>query len=77
MIESLPNYISITFILTTFLTVGFIFYAIRQTVSETFPAKILIFLIPFRLFFQAVLSLNGFYLKTKTLSGKFMANFYK
>ncbi len=64
MIESLSVYVSITFILTTFLTVGFIFYAIRQTVSETLPAKILLFLIPFWLLFQATLSIGGFYLKT-------------
>jgi hypothetical protein len=67
MIEGLPGYISIAFILTTFLTVGFIFYAIRQTASEIFPAKTLLFLIPFWLFFQAGLSLSGFYLKTDTL----------
>ena len=30
MIESLPNYISITFVLTTFLTVGFIFHTIQK-----------------------------------------------
>jgi len=64
MIESLPNYISIAFILTTFLTVGFIFYAIRQTVSETFPAKILIFfnflpaLFPGSAFVERILSEN-------------------
>ena len=47
MIENLPTYISITFILTTFLTVGFLFYAIRQNVFETIPAKLLLFIIPF------------------------------
>ena len=31
MIENLPGYISIVFILTTFLTIGFFFFAIRQT----------------------------------------------
>lgn len=71
MIESLPGYVSIIFILTTFLTVGFILYAIRKTVSETFPAKILLFLIPFWLFFQAVLSLGGFYLKTDAFPPRF------
>lgn len=66
MIESLPGYISITFILTTFLTVGFIFYASRQTFSKSFPNKILYFLIPSWLFIQAILALNGFYLRTDT-----------
>jgi hypothetical protein len=64
MIEGLPGYISIAFILTTFLTVSFIFYAIRQSASKTFSAKFLLFLIPFWLIFQAVLSSSGFYLKT-------------
>lgn len=61
MIENLPDYVSITFILTTFLTVGFLLYAVRQTVFETLPAKILIFLLTFWLFFQAILALNGFH----------------
>ena len=61
MTENLPQFISIVFILTTFLTVGFLFYAIKQTVYDTTAAKAVIFLIPFYLFFQAMLSLGGFY----------------
>ena len=64
MIENLPGYISITFILTTFLTVGFLLYAVKQTVFETIPAKIFIFLLSFWIFFQAILSLNGFHQKS-------------
>ena len=64
MIENLPGYISITFILTTFLTVGFFLYAVKRTVFETASAKIISFLIAFWLIFQAILSLGGFYLKT-------------
>lgn len=67
MIESLPSYISITFIFTTFLTAGFIFYAIRKASFKTFPAKFLIFLIPSWLILQAALSLSGFYLQTEKL----------
>ena len=67
MIENLPGYISITFILTTFLAVGFLFYALRQSVFETIPAKILLFIIPFWLFLTATLALGGFYQKTETL----------
>jgi hypothetical protein len=61
MIENLPGYISITFILTTFLTVGILFYAVKQTVFHTIPAKLLVFLTAFWLLFQAVLALGGFY----------------
>ncbi len=64
MIENLPPYISVTFIITVFLTVGFFLYAVRQTVFETFPAKLITFLIAFWLIFQAMMSLGGFYLKT-------------
>ncbi len=64
MIENLPGYISITFILTTFLTVGFLLYAVKQTVFDTLPAKILIFLLSFWVLFQAILALNGFYQNT-------------
>lgn len=64
MIENLPWYISITFILTTFVTVGFFLYSIKRTVFETTSAKILSFLIAFWLIFQAILSLGGFYLVT-------------
>lgn len=66
MIENVPGYVSITFILTTFLTVGFLLYAVKQTVFETIPAKILIFLLAFWIFFQAILALNGFHQNTQT-----------
>jgi hypothetical protein len=62
MIENLPGYVSITFILTTFVTVGFLLYAVKQSVFETIPAKILIFLLAFWLIFTGLLALNGFYL---------------
>jgi hypothetical protein len=61
MIENLPGYVSITFILTTFLTVGFLLNAVKQTVFDTVPAKILIFLLAFWIILQAMLGLNGFH----------------
>lgn len=64
MIENLPWYISITFIVTTFLTVGFFLFAVRQTVFETTSAKFFSFLLAFWMLFQAVLGIGGFYLKT-------------
>lgn len=72
MIENLPGYISITFILTTFLTVGFFLYAVKQTVFETTAAKIISFLLAFWLIFQAILSLGGFYLETDTVPPRLM-----
>ena len=67
MIENLPQYVSIVFILTTFLTVGFFIYAIKRGAFSSTAAEILTFLIPFWLFFQAVLALGGFYLKTDAI----------
>lgn len=64
MIENLPSFISTTFILTVFLTVGIFLFAVRQTVFETFPAKLLSFLLAFWLILQAMLGIGGFYLKT-------------
>ncbi|MEP6901437.1 MAG: hypothetical protein ABJA66_06780 [Actinomycetota bacterium] len=73
MIENLPGYVSITFILTTFLTVGFLLNAVKQTVFETLPAKILIFLLSFWIFFQAILALNGFHQATEIFPPRFVA----
>lgn len=67
MTENLPAYVPITFILTTFLTVGFFLYAIRTTVFETLPARILIALTAFWLIFQAVVAISGFYQKNDIL----------
>lgn len=67
MIENLPFYVPATFILTTFLTVGIFLYAIKRGAFTSTTTKILTFLIPFWLFFQAVLSIGGFYEKTDAM----------
>ncbi len=67
MIENLPGYISITFIATTFITVIFFIYAVRQTVFDTPAAKIFLFSLSFWLIFQMILGLGGFYLKTDVI----------
>jgi hypothetical protein len=59
--ETVPAYVSVTFILTTFTAVAFLLRATRVAGLETFPAKILIFLLPLWIFFQAALSILGFY----------------
>lgn len=61
MIESVPFYVSAVFILTVFLTVGIFLYATKRAAFSSISTKILSFLIPFWLFFQAVLALGGFY----------------
>ncbi len=71
MIENIPGYVSITFIITTFLTVGFLFYAIKQTVFDTVAAKITVAAIAFWLFFTAILAIGGFYLITTGIPPRF------
>jgi hypothetical protein len=71
MIENVPGYVSILFILTTFLTVGFLFYAIKQTVFDTFAAKIVITAAAFWLIFTAMLALGGFYLSVDGFPPRF------
>ncbi len=59
--ESLPPYVSIVFILTTFAAIGFLLRAMRVVGLDTFPAGLLLFLLPLWIFFQATLALGGFY----------------
>lgn len=66
MSENLPGYVSIVFILTTFLTLGFLFRAIRDAVADTVSGKIVVFLITFWIFFQGIFALYGFYKLTPT-----------
>jgi hypothetical protein len=59
--ESVPGYVSIVFILTTFATIAFLLRAIKASGLRTFPSKLLIFLLPLWILFQAVLAVGGFY----------------
>lgn len=67
MIENLPGYVSVTFILTSFLTVGIFLYAIKRGAFSSTATKFLSFLIPFWLIFQATLGIGGFYLNTEVV----------
>lgn len=64
MIEVVPGYVSITFIITTFLTVGFLFYAIKESAFEAIGAKLAVTLIAFGVLFHSVLAIGGFYQNT-------------
>ncbi len=61
MIENLPAFISIVFIVTTFLTIAFLFYAVRQSNNKSAPANILVGAVSFWLFFTATASISGVY----------------
>ena len=67
MIEQVPAYISIVFLITSFLTFGIFAYAIKRVGFDSFWAKLLLFLIPFWMLFQAILALGGFYMNTGTV----------
>ena len=71
MIELVPGYVSVLFILTTFLTVGFLFSAIKQKTLNSLPAKIVITAIAFWLLFTGILALGGFYLDTRGFPPRF------
>lgn len=64
--DSFSPSISVTFILTTFLCVGILFQAIKRTVLQTIPAKIVVFAIGFWLIFTAILAKGEFFQDTSS-----------
>lgn len=65
--DSLPGYVSIVFILTTFAVVAFLLQAAKAAGLQTLPSKILLFILPLWIFFQAVLAFGGFYQTSNSL----------
>ncbi len=65
--DSIPGYVSIVFILTTFATVAFFLQAAKRVGLDSVPSKILVFLLPLWIFFQAMLGLGGFYQVTENV----------
>jgi hypothetical protein len=64
MIEQVPAYVSITFLITSFVTVLIFISSIRRAGTDSFAAKLLLFVIPAWMIFHAVLAYGGFYLNT-------------
>jgi len=67
MIEQVPAYVSIIFLLTSFVTVGIFISAIKRAGTNSLAAKLLLFVIPAWMIFQAVLASGGFYLNTASV----------
>lgn len=65
--ESVPAYVSTVFILTTFASVAFLLQAVKGVGLGKLPSQILIFLLPLWIFFQAVISIGGFYQNTTAM----------
>lgn len=63
MIENLPPFISITFVITTLITLAFFYWTIHSSSNETTrkKANIILFGLIIWLFIQAVLTFNSFY----------------
>jgi hypothetical protein len=61
MIDSLPFYVTVVFVLTTLLTIGFLFRSFRDIRLPRMAPALLIFLIPFWMFLTAWLAMGGFY----------------
>jgi hypothetical protein len=61
MSDQLPPYVSIVFILTTFLTVGFFLTAFKAVSLDIFPSRLLIFILPFWIILTGSLAVSGFY----------------
>jgi len=61
MFDQLPPYVSIVFILTTFLTVGFLLTTVKAVSLEIFPSRLLIFVLPFWIILTGSLAVSGFY----------------
>jgi hypothetical protein len=65
--ETLPAYVSIVFILTTFAAIGFLLQATKAVGLTKLPSRILIFVLPLWIMFQGVLAVGGFYLKVDAM----------
>lgn len=61
MTDASPSYVSIVFVLTTLLAIGFLVSAVRSTRRERLPQKLIVSFVPFWLLVTAFLSLAGFY----------------
>lgn len=70
MTQGLPGYISPVFLVTAFLTVGILFYAVRTSAANTFGGRSVLFLCSFWLVLQMSLGLGGFYLDSSTVPPK-------
>ena len=72
MIENLPLYIVVTFIMSTLIAVGIFPYATQRGAFSSNATKVLSVLLPFWLIFQATLAVTGFYKVTDSVPPRLM-----
>jgi hypothetical protein len=66
----LPFYVTAVFVLTTLLTIGFLFYSFRGIRPPGIPSNIAAFLLPFWLIVTAFFAINGTYAQFGTFPPK-------
>lgn len=71
--EQVPAFVSVVFMVTTFVTVGIFLSAVRQTAERSRFAKTVLFLIPFWLLFQYFAASAGFFENTSSLPPRLFA----
>jgi hypothetical protein len=69
----IPAAVSVTFMLTAFLTVGVFLYAVKSTRKENAAVKITLFFVPFWMMFQAILGIGGFHQVTGVVPPRIFA----
>ncbi|NOT48801.1 MAG: hypothetical protein HOP17_13760 [Acidobacteria bacterium] len=62
--QNVPAFVSVVFMVTTFVTVGIFLFGVRSIRPNSFWQKLLLFLTPFCLLFQFIAASDGFYLNT-------------
>jgi hypothetical protein len=71
--EQIPAFVSVVFMITTFVTVGIFLSAVRATTDRSTFGKVVLFLIPFWLIFQFFRSSSGFFQNTAGLPPRLFA----
>jgi hypothetical protein len=65
--DQVPAFVSVVFMVTTFITVGIFVFAIKSAGSDSFAKRFLLFIVPFWLLLQVVVASSGFYINTASL----------
>ena len=68
MIEQVPACVSITFLITSFVTVAIFTSAVLRAEPRSFAAKVLLVILPAWMIFQAVLASGGFFLNSDAVT---------
>lgn len=61
MMDAVPVYVPYIFVLTTFITLAFLIFAVRSAGTDTIRARILLVVLPVWLLVTALLACSGFY----------------